>query len=180
MVNDWQMPRPGEACAACRRDFEPGETIQAYLYEFPEGYGRRDYCANCRPPDEPFAIGSWRTRRPQAVARKAASFDREAIYRFFEQLEDADTPEKRRLRFVLALLLWRKKVLKLDRSETTDKGEVWRFVIPASGETHTVERPDLEEEQLERLGAQLEGLLTGEVGDLSTVASDLNEDRNRA
>jgi len=113
------MPRRGEACAACGRDFQPGETIRAYLYEFPEGYERRDYCANCRPPDEPFAIGSWQTRRPQPTAKKTSAFDREAIYRFFEQLEDADTPEKQRLRFVLALLLWRKKVLKFDRRIST-------------------------------------------------------------
>jgi hypothetical protein len=180
VVDDWQMPRRAEACAACRRGFEPGEAIRAYLYEFPEGYERRDYCANCRPPDEPFAIGSWRTRRPEPTGRRRPSFDREAIYRFFERLEDADTPQKQRLRFVLALLLWRKKVLKLDRSDTRDEIEVWQFVAPRTGETHTVQRPELDEEQLERLGAQLERLLVGEVGDLSAVAFDWDEDRNDA
>jgi hypothetical protein len=180
VADDWQMPRRAEACAACRRGFEPGDAIRAYLYEFPEGYGRRDYCANCRPPDEPFAIGSWRTRRPEPTAKKAAAFDREAVYRFFEHLEDADTPEKQRLRFILALLLWRKKVLKFDGSETRDEHEVWRFAVARTEETHAVVRPDLDEDQLERLGAQLETLLAGEVDDLNAVAADSIEDRNHA
>ncbi len=180
MADDWQMPRRAEACAACRHGFKPGDAIRAYLYEFPEGYERRDYCANCRPPDEPFAIGSWRTRRPQPTAKKTAAFDREAVYRFFERLEDADTPEKQRLRFVLALLLWRKKVLKFERGETREEQEVWRFVVPSTCETHAVVRPDLDDDQLERLGAQLETLLAGEVDDLNAVAASSIEDRKDA
>lgn len=178
MPDDWQMPRRGEACLVCKHAFEPGETIQAYLYESPKGYERRDYCVNCQPPDEPAAMGCWRTRRPEPATKKVRPFDREAIYGFFERLEDADTPEKRQLRFVLALLLWRKKVLQLARSETSGASEVWHFVVSRSGESHAVERPDLDEDQLERLGAQLEQLLAGEVGELSPVASDSNEGCN--
>lgn len=178
MGNDWQMPRRGEACEGCRRSFEPGETIQAYLYEWPEGYQRRDYCATCQPPDAAFAIGSWKTRRPEPVAKKAPTFDRQGIYRFFEQLEEADTPEKRQLRFVLALLLWRKKLLKLDRSETGDGVETWHFVVARTDVTHAVTRPELDEEELERLGSQLEALLAGEVNELSTLVSNSDEDHN--
>lgn len=175
MGDDWQMPRRAQACAACRRDFEPGETVRAYLYEVPEGYERRDYCAACHASDQAAAIGSWKTRRPQPAASKTPVFDREAIRRLFEQLEEADTPEKLQLRFVLALLLWRKKVFKLDRSEPGDRGEVWHFVEPRTDEAHAVERPDLDEDRLERLGAQLEALLTGEVGDLSAAVSNTSE-----
>jgi hypothetical protein len=175
VAGEWEMPRRSEACAACRYEFVPGDGIQAYLFESPEGYERRDYCANCRPADEPFAVGSWKTRRPQPTARKTPTFDREALWRFFEQLEDADTPERRQLRFVLALLLWRKKVLKFDRSETKDAREIWRFVAPQTGSAHTVERPDLDEERLERLGAQLETLLTGEVDDLAAIVTGPDE-----
>ncbi len=176
MGNEWEMPRPGEACAACRCEFATADAIQAYLFESPDGYERRDYCANCRPPDEPFAVGSWQTHRPQPAAKHAQTFDRAAIRHFFEQLEDADTPERRQLRFVLALLLWRKKILKFDRSESDAGQEVWHFTSPPDGAAHAVVRPDLDEQQLERLGAQLEALLSGEVGDLSTLAAKPDED----
>jgi hypothetical protein len=151
-------------------------VIQAYLFESAQGYERRDYCANCRPPDEPFAIGSWRTRRPVPAVKRAATFDREALQGFFEQLEDADAPEKLRLRFVLALLLWRKKVLKFDHSAMDNGTEVWHFLAPQSGAAHAVQRPELDEEQLERLGEQLEALLTGQVGEPRTMVGSADED----
>jgi hypothetical protein len=177
VTNEWQMPRRGEACDGCRRGFEPGDPIQACLYESPEGYQRRDYCADCEPPDEPVPIGSWKMRSPEPAARKTVTFHREAIFGFFQQLEDAETREQRQLRFVLALLLWRKKVLKFDRSEANDDGEVWHFAVPRTGAAHAVERPDLDEDRLEQLGAQLEGLLASGVGDPSAVASAPNEDQ---
>jgi hypothetical protein len=149
--------------------------MQAYLFESPEGYERRDYCASCRPPDEPFAIGSWKTRRLQPAVKAAQKFDREALQGFFEQLEDAETAERRQLRFVLALLLWRKKALKFEGSGVEDGREVWRFVAPRSGAAHTVVRPDLDEERLERLVEQLEGLLSGEVSELQVVLTSADE-----
>lgn len=175
MGNEWEMPRRGEACAACQREFLPGESMQAYLFESPEGYERRDYCATCRPADEPFAVGSWKTRRPEPAAPKLPQFDLEALQRFFEQLDDAETAAKQQLRFVLALLLWRKKVLRFDRSGTDDRGEVWHFAARQSQTTHAVVRPDLDEERLERLGEQLEVLLAGEVQDLDGVVTNADE-----
>lgn len=178
MGEDWQMPRRGEMCDMCRRSFDPGETIQAYLYESPEGYQRRDYCAGCQPPDAAFAVGSWKTRRREPAAPKAPAFDREETYRLFEQLHDVDAPQQCRLRFVLGLLLWRKKVLRFDRSETRDGIETWHYTVPRTGDHHTVARPELDEQQLEQLGAQLERLLSGDTGDLSSLASDPKEDRS--
>lgn len=177
MANDWQMPRRGATCNVCQREFEPGDPVRAFLYESAEGYERRDFCASCEPPEQPPAVGFWKTRRPQPNVKKDVAFDRAAVFEFFERLEDADTPERRQLRFVLALLLWRKKVLKFDRSVATDDSEMWHFVVPRTGANHAVQRPDLDEEQLEHLGTQLEALLASQVGELSALASDSNEDQ---
>lgn len=172
MADQWQMPRRSDACAACGRSFEPGELIQAFLYEVPEGYQRLDLCENCAPPPAPTAIGSWKTRRPEPTAPPAPSFDRAAIYRLFEQLADAETPEKRQLRFLLALLLWRKKVLRLERSERTGDGELWHFTAPRAGQTHVVARPELNAERLDDLEKQLEQLLAGQIATPDVLAAE--------
>jgi len=167
---DWQMPRRNESCTACGHAFEIGEDLQAFLYEAPEGYERRDYCNTCSPPDQPQPLGFWRTRRPEPPTKKTQPFDRESIYALFQQLEDAVESEKLRLRFVLALLLWRKKVLKFERSEKRDDSEIWHFRVPRTDDTHSVSRPPLDEDQIERLSAQLEQLLAGGA-DEATLAS---------
>ncbi|MEW6250701.1 MAG: hypothetical protein AB1716_08625 [Planctomycetota bacterium] len=75
--------------------------------------------------------------------------------------QEQDAIEKRvRLRFVLALLLWRKKVLRLERTLALADHEVWEFVT-RTGAVHRVPRPQLDEAQLEQLSVQLEELLAG-------------------
>lgn len=161
------MPHRADACAACGHGFEIGETFHAHLYRTDAGYARQDYCLNCHPPAAPDALGHWKTRRPEPTARKIQPFDREAIYSFFERLEDAHEPGHLQFRFVLALLLWRKKALKLERTMQGADGEAWEFVAVRTGTPHRVVRPDLDEQQLERLSEQLERLLATAPGELN-------------
>jgi hypothetical protein len=180
MNHDWQMPRRGEACTACQAAFEPGTVFNAYLYETSSGYERRDFCLRCALPAEPEPIGFWRTRRPQPTARKTAPFDREAVFAFFQRLQAADSAGQLQFRFVLALLLWRKKVLKFDDTVHGDNGEVWRFTQPQTHETYNVARPELDEAEIERLSNQLEQLLAGQSGELEPLASTTDGEATNA
>lgn len=177
MSTEWSMPHRADVCAACGRGFEIGEAFQAFLYEAESGYVRRDFCCDCEPPAEPAALGHWKTRRPEPVARRLAPFDREAIYGFFERLEDASEPSQVQFRFVLALLLWRKKVLRLERTVPGSAGEAWEFITVRTATPHRVMRPDLDEEQLERLSEQLEQLLATAPGDLDLSGKDVTKEK---
>ena len=167
MANDWSMPRPGEACFGTGREFAVDEEFQVFLYEADEGYERRDYALDFAPPDEPAPVATWRTRRSEPTTKKAPPFDREAIYGFFERLEDVGDPIQAQFRFVLGLLLWRKKVLKLDRSTMDGDQEIWEYTTARTGVSHRVPRPALDEERLETLSAQLESLLASQPGQVN-------------
>ena len=176
LSTDWTMPHRADACTACGHSFDFGEAFRAFLYETDQGYQRRDYCHACQPPAEPAPLGHWQTRRPEPTAKKVLPFDREAIYGFFERLEDVSEPSQVQFRFVLALLLWRKKVLRLERTVADPEHETWEFVAVRSGTAHPVARPDLDEEQLEHLSTQLERLLASGPGQLDVVGPNLAED----
>lgn len=160
MDRDWFMPRSSFTCALTDRTFEPGEQFRAYLFATPEGYQRRDYCLTCRPPDESAAIGSWKTRRPAASRPREPGFDREAIYSLFQSLEGTRREDQLELRFVLALVLWRRRVIRFISSVEEPAGEVWCFAGPGDAQ-HRVERPQLDEDRIHKLSSELEGLLTG-------------------
>ncbi|MFH1746483.1 MAG: hypothetical protein ABIG44_05495 [Planctomycetota bacterium] len=152
------MPRAGKECAVCARVFAAGADFWAALYEIGEGYIRRDFCPLCAWPIERRPVGFWKTHRPVPTPKRSQPFDRQALYEFFRRLEHVNEPARQRLRFVLALLLWRKKVLKFERSTTTNEQEYWDFTTAGADDRHRVPRPDLDEEQLEQLSAQLEQL----------------------
>ncbi len=177
---DWSMPRRAEGCLRCQRAFDVGEAFQTLLYETPEGYGRRDYCLGCPPEESPAPLGRWKTRRPEPSAKKTFAFDRETVLAFFERLSDSDDLRRRQFRFVLALLLWRKKALRLGATDATPTEEVWEFSAPRSGVTYRLVRPELDEDQLEQLSTQLEQLLATGAGELETLPTDATPEDTRA
>lgn len=126
------------------------------------GYDRADRCPECPPPLGHTPLASWRTQRPAPTGKPKPTFDAVAVYEFFSRLDPEGDPRKVQFRFLLALVLWRKRVLKLDgASADADGRERWRFAVPRSAVTHEVERPDLDEAQLDELSAPLEQLLAG-------------------
>lgn len=167
-----KMPRRADVCCTCSRAFDAGETLQVLLFEAAAGYERRDYCRACVPADAPAAaLAAWKTRRPAVSERKAVPFDREAIFGFFQRLDADAAAEKLQFRFVLALLLWRKRVLRFERAEPSDGGEVWHFAAPRGEPAFAVTRPELAEDELERLSEQLEAVLAGG-GELAGVTPE--------
>ncbi len=158
MAVEWKMPRRSERCVGCETAFEVGDVIFVSLYETAdEGYERRDTCENCVIPDDPQRIGSWRTRRPEPSTPRTRPFDREALLGFFDRLAEPETLAQVQFRFVLALFLWRKKAIEFETSRPTDAGETWVFT---QGERRIeLERPPLDEDEVERLSLQLEELM---------------------
>ncbi len=164
MPQDWMMPRRSDRCAVCQREFSVGEVLIVFLYDAPTGYERRDCCATCAAPAEPAPVGSWKTRRadPRATAGRATMvIDKPALLSALEQLSDATDVRRLQFRFVLALLLWRKRALKLDGTRDEAGVEYWDFTDSLSNTTHAIARPDLDEAELERLSSELEALIAG-------------------
>lgn len=155
------MPRRTNTCYATGRTFEPGEEFKTFLYEINDGgYERRDYTLDLRPPSSPPWVASWRARRPPPAEKTARKLDRAALYTFFKRLQDDDSAEKIQFRFVLALLLWRRKVLKFKASETVEGNEFWDFIEPKAQDRYRVLKPALDDAETETLSAQIEDLLS--------------------
>ena len=68
------------------------------------------------------------------------------------------------MRFVLALLLMRKKLLVYDRSCTGEDGaEVWTMHFKGSDQTYQVTDPHMDEEKISQVSQQLGQILEGEL-----------------
>ncbi|MDX2197448.1 MAG: hypothetical protein SF069_00580 [Phycisphaerae bacterium] len=164
LQHEWQIPRGAHRCTVCTHEFEPGEHYVARIYDVKEGLVRSDYCAGCAEQSAPDFIGTWRARRPELSARKHATLDRAALLQFFQHLTPGpEETEKLQFRFVLALLLWRQKVVRLVDTVNDESGaETWQFVEPHANESYSVIRPPLADEEIERLSTQLERLIGGD------------------
>lgn len=162
MQHEWQIPRSGQSCSHCGKQFEVDQSFIACVYPQEEVLARLDFCVECVGAQPADPVGSWRAKRAAPSARKTAVIDRESLYSFFMSMTDSEDVQRRQFRFVLALLLWRQKVLKLVDTAGEGINEVWQMAEPRSGDTFTIPRPELDDTQIEQLSQQLEALIAGE------------------
>jgi hypothetical protein len=166
MAKEYDITGASASCRSCRRQFEPGEEFVAVLHDRGTEFQRDDFCTDCwgarqEEAREAFSVWHGRMPVPDEPARKLVS--NEALVEFFEKLDGQEEPAKVNLRFVLALMLMRKKMLVYDRSETDDAGrEVWIMHFKSEPAPLSVIRPQLNEEQIGEVSAQLAALF--EVG----------------
>ena len=161
---DWKIHRKDESCTRCERTFEEGEALFSVLRISGEGLSRDDLCRTCFPAGEDEGTGEdliwWRTRRrPQA--RRGLAVDFEAVEGLFLALGGREEEQLRELRYLLALLLMRKRRLKLIRVKRRADGELMIVRRPRRKEELEVFVFDLTPERAEELRGQLEGLFEG-------------------
>jgi hypothetical protein len=170
MVEDWEVSRTTGKCAASDRPLAEGEAYYAVLLETPAGLERRDYSEEAwsGPPEGTFCY--WRGRVPIREKKPGTyAVDTAILSQLFVQLEEAASESRQQLRFVLALLLMRKRLLKVDRAVTEEGQEYWLMRMTSDQSIHRVLNPRLEKEQIERLSIQLTAILSGEVDALQIV-----------
>lgn len=112
----YEIARVAPVCAATGAPLAPGDAFVAALFEAEnDALERRDYSAGAwndeRPPAGLFAYWKGVVPEPTKSSRLEIPFD--SLLDLFEQLEDAEDPRRVAFRYVLALLLARKRLVSI-------------------------------------------------------------------
>jgi len=164
--HDWDITvKPTGRCCRCQKEFTPQQEYFAALTEQAQGFARSDFCAACW--DQQCAEGYfsfWKSRIPSPKEKKKLLVDDAVLVDFFRRLADTDEQAKLSFRFILALILMRKRILKYEGSQRDQAGrEVWRMKLAKSDQVHRVVNPNLDDRQLQQLRDQLNVILAGDV-----------------
>lgn len=202
----YDIERPTGQCAFTGRTLEPGELYVAALVEVDEApadthapdkrptasssavYGglkrldvSLDQWDQGHRPDRLFSY--WKTRVPEPNAKRKLFVDDDVLMTLFRRLEAAEQAQRLAFRFVLCLILMRKKLLRYDSTlkraaapqpdgSTTE--EEWWLVTPKadvakgplgrwSDEQLEVLNPQLDEAQVQQVTRQLGEVLEAEL-----------------
>ncbi len=158
-MDEWEINKPLGQCCGTGRKIEYGEEYFGALVEIDEGLQRRDFCADYWESEKPNVFCYWRSRLPHPDQKKQIFVDDEMLMAFFERLENETGQEKVNFRFVLALILMRKRRLKYDATRVENGKEIWRLRIVGEKEIVEVINPHLDEEQVEQLSSQIGQIL---------------------
>jgi len=162
-TTEWKIAKSNQACVLCGAKFGAAQAYFSALFEQGSSFERRDYCATCFKEHRPADVYSfWRTAVPEEEEGKPRRpvLDAESVLEFFRRLGEERDPRRISFRFVLALMLARKKVLKLERNaRAADGAEVLVFVERRSGERHEVPSLQMDETALAAASEELGRLL---------------------
>lgn len=156
-VTEWKLEKAAKTCQQCARHFTPGESFTSALFLEAELFQRRNYCPTCWP-QAPESYSFWRTRAPEQRERRRE--DRAAMMAFFERLMDSPREgTEGKAAFVVALLLLRKRMLRLKHRQVREAGGETLLLERASdGRGFTVDDPGLGEADMATIGADLSRL----------------------
>ncbi len=160
---EWEIKKTLGQCCETGRAFAVDEEYYAALVEGPEGLERRDYCMEYWQEHRPAVYCFWKTRMPNPERKKQLFINDEMLLAFFDRLASETEPEKINFRFVLMLILMRKKKLKYDSSRQDDGQEVWTVRVTGQDRTEDVINPKLTEDQIEQLSAQMSQILQADL-----------------
>ena len=172
---DIRVQGPTGRCAATGQPLEPGSICIATLIEREDdtGFDRLDYSlAAWESGERPERLYSyWKTIVPEPAAKKKLLVDDAVLMDLFERLADDERPQRQAFRFVIGLILMRKRLLKfVGRAERRDSAspEKWLLKPRGSGgdpDSPPIEllNPQLSDDDVRELIEQLSEVLQGEL-----------------
>jgi hypothetical protein len=149
LAESWHVRSRSRECAATQRAFIDGETIVTALFPDPEssGYLRRDYCLEAwkdlsEDAEKPFSF--WKTTfagpaNLQTEEHSERLSPEEILVRLVE--EDEDHTEN--TRYILAVMLERKKILRETDHQRTPNGILRVYEHRKTGEIYLIRDPDI-------------------------------------
>ena len=158
-MDEWEINKPLGECYGSGKEIAPGQEYFGALVMTDNGLERRDFCTEYWQSEEPQVFCHWKTRLPKPDEKKQIFVDEEMLMAFFQRLEEERDQEKVNFRFVLALILMRKRRLKYDATRMENGREIWRLRVVGEGLFTEVVNPNVDEEQIRQLSSQIGQIL---------------------
>ncbi len=175
---DYEVTRTVGQCASTGRTFDEGESFYSALFETTEGFERRDYSEQSwdGPPEGAFC--HFKTKLPTKEKARKTFVDDDVLINFFQRLEKSEDDGKLRFRFVLSLILMRKRLLKYVGTIREGGQEFWQMRLMRDKSTHKVLNPVLSETEIESLTGELGMILHGGTDETFNVDAEQDAEAN--
>jgi len=144
-----------KCCAKTGLPFQSGDVCWSILIEKDGSLVRQDFSSEAWEGPPLDTIGHWRSEIAETSNSKRPKLDADSLFDYFLQLTDSPNIVQQQYRYVLALLLLRKRRLVLEEVVEFDDRPTMRLVGSGGEGPFDVPEEELNEEQIDRLQQQL-------------------------
>mgnify|MGYP001766455201 CR=1 FL=1 len=163
-MTDWNIQSRGRSCEACGKGFADKEAYHTLLFDERRDWRRCDVCQTC-----------WEKQYSEARDRKGfvshwqgvfevpppptEAIQKETAESLLRKLIERNDPHYIPAGFILAVMLERKRLLKVKEQVVRDGRRVFIYEQPGTGDVFTVIDPGLQLNQLEAVQRDVATLL---------------------
>lgn len=161
---DWNIQSRAHVCQVCGRAFANGQPYHTVLLDARTGYERRDLCEGCWSTQAAAAaaqhgfVSHWQgvfeipPPPPELIRRETA----ETLLR---KLVERNDPHQEAALFILAVMLERKRILKVKDQVTREGKRVFLYEQARTGDAFSIVDPGLNLDQLDEVQRAVSSLL---------------------
>jgi hypothetical protein len=150
-MTDYQIQANTRLCSVTGRELKPGDKFFTVLLDEGGKFIRHDYSADAWQGPPPNTFSFWTGRVPPQEESRRPRIDDDLLVDCFQRLEGQTEPDRLNFRYVIALLLMRRKRFKFEEVQTEDDRETLIVRCVRTRNVYRVENPRLTEEEMVRV-----------------------------
>ena len=160
-MTDWDIQSRSSTCNACQQAFGEKQAYHTLLAVGAGGYARRDLCSACfANASREGVISYWQGEYKLPLPPPAEAIQKETAETLLRKLVESNDPSHAESRYILAVMLERKRILKHRDTVTEANGtKLLVYEHAYSGESFTVPDPHLRLDQLDEVQQRVAELL---------------------
>jgi hypothetical protein len=164
LVESWHFKSRARECAVTGQPFHDGEPICTALFTAADGgFERRDFSLagwDQRDPASPAPFSFWRsTFQPAAAEDRPEVVAKESAEDLLRRLVEDDHEATENVRYILAVMLERRKLLRETDHQRTPHGILRIYEHRKTGEVLIIRDPDVPLDQVEHIQQEVMAML---------------------
>ena len=165
-MNEWNLQSRAHACQACAKNFTDKEPLHTLLFDDRGEFRRLDICEGCWKTqfsqggnERKNFISYWHGLYEMPPAAPPDAIKKETAETLLRKLIEQNDPAHGPACFILAIMLERKRMLKVKEQLSRDGKRIFIYEHPKSGDLFTITDPNLQLDQLDEVQRDVAQLL---------------------
>ena len=163
-MNEWNIQSRGHTCQSCNAPFAAKQVYYTILFDEKRDFQRTDVCEKCwkeqfsESRDRKGFISCWHGEY-EAPPAPVEAIQKENAETLLRKLIEVNDPKHAAASFILAVMLERKRILKVKEQIRVEGKRIFVYEQPKTGDVFTIPDPDLQLNQLEEVQRDVAQLL---------------------
>lgn len=164
-MNEWHLQSRSHGCQSCGHEFKDRTHYHTLLFDEKREFLRLDICTDCwqsqfaEARDRKGFISHWQGVYEVPPAAAPEAIQKDSAESLLRKLVELNEPQYLAASYILAVMLERKRLLRIKEQVRQDGRRTFIYEQPKTGDIFTIPDPDLQLDQLEQVQRQVSDLL---------------------